>query len=173
LQKEAGFASFSNLNSLTEGQLNDPVVQSAKSFLDSLSRHFSSRLNAVSSRRDKTYEKLKSRLGEEGVYQLKQSSHNENLADLIMNKGAENKIIEGKGKLIRKKDPIFMEPVSRDGRAHFYAPVKIIGSWEIDTFWFNFFVIWIMSFVLYLTLLHDTLRKVIEYFDRVKFRRVK
>jgi hypothetical protein len=173
LQKEAGFSSFSYIHRLTESQLSDTVVQFTKAFLDSLSRHFSSRLDAVSTRRDKTYEKLRARLGDEGVYQFKQASYNENLADLIMNKGAENKIIEGNGKLIQKKDPIFMEPVSHDGRAHFYAPVKIIGSWKIDTFWFNFFIIWLMSFVLYLTLLHDTLRKTIEYFERVKFRRNK
>ena len=90
---------------------------------------------------------------------------------MVLNKGNENKIIEGKGTLIRKKDPIFMDPVSHDGRAHFYAPVKFIGPWQLDTFWFNFAVIWLMSLMLYLTLVHDTLRKTIEFFDRVKFRK--
>jgi hypothetical protein len=96
--------------------------------------------------------------------------HNDNLSDLVLNKGGENKIIAGNGKLIRKKDPVYMEPVAHDGRAHFYAPVKILGSWKIDTFWFNFFVIWLMSFVLYLTLWHDTLRKTIEFFERQDFK---
>jgi len=125
----------------------------------------------VSARRDDAYEKLRARLGDDGVFHFKQDYHNENLADLIMNNGADNKIIEGKGKLIKKKDHIFMEPASHRGRAHFYAPVKIIGSWKIATFWFNFFIIWLMSFMLYLTLLHDTLRKIIEFFDRIKFRK--
>jgi hypothetical protein len=125
----------------------------------------------VSARRDAAYEKLKARLGADEVYQFKQAYYNDNLADLVMNKGAENKVIVGKGKLIQKKDPIFMEPLAHDGRAHFYAPVKIIGSWHINTFWFNFFIIWLMSFVLYLTLLHDTLRKTIEFFERMKFRK--
>ena len=171
LQKEAGFASFPYFSSLTEKLLNDSVVQNTKSYLDSLSRVYSSWLGAVSSRRDDAYESIRSKLGENEVFQFKQAYYNENLADLILNKGAENKIIEGKGKLIQKKDPIFMEPTSHDGRAHFYAPVKIIGSWKIDTFWFNFFIIWLMSFVLYLTLLHDTLRKTIEFFEQMKFRK--
>ncbi len=170
LQKEAGFGSFPYLNSLTVKHLNDSVVQNTKTYLDSLSRFFSSRMSTVSARRDQTFEKLKSQLGEDGVYQLRQDCYNENLADLTLNNGAENKIIEGKGKLIRKKNPSFMEPVSQVGRAHFYAPVKILGSWKIDTFWFNFFVIWLMTFVLYLTLLHDTLRKTIEFFEGIKFR---
>jgi len=171
LQKGAGFASFPYLNGLTEKLLNDSIVQNTKSYLDSLSRSYSSRMTAVTARRDNAYEKLRARLGGDEVYRFKQRYYNENIADLVMNKGAENKIIVGKGKLIQKKDPIFMEPVSHDGRAHFYAPVKIIGSWKIDTFWFNFFVIWLMSFVLYLTLLHDTLRKTIEFFERLKFRK--
>ncbi|MEI7501559.1 MAG: ABC transporter permease, partial [Bacteroidota bacterium] len=171
LQKEAGFASFPYFNSLNEKQLNDSIVQNTKMYLDSLSVFYSSRLSAVMDRRDAVYGKMAGQLGENEVYHFKQNYYNENLADLVMNKGAENKIIEGKGTLIQKKDPIFMEPESHDGRAHFYAPVKIIGSWKIDTFWFNFFIIWLMSFVLYLTLLHDTLRKTIEFFERIKFRK--
>ena len=128
-------------------------------------------MSGYSQLHDSRYEELVQTLGEDGAYAFKQRYYNENLADLILNKGAENKIIEGKGKLIQKKDPIFMEPTSHDGRAHFYAPVKIIGSWKIDTFWFNFFIIWLMSFVLYLTLLHDTLRKTIEFFEQMKFRK--
>jgi len=159
------------MNGLTEKLLNDSIVQNTKSYLDSLSRVYSSRLSAVTARRDIAYEKLRTRLGDDGVYQFKQAYHNENLADLVMNKGAENKIIAEKGKLIQKKDPIFMDPASHAGSAHFYAPVKIIGSWKIDTFWFNFFIIWLMSFVLYLTLLHDTLRKTIGFFERIKFRK--
>ncbi|MCX6268791.1 MAG: ATP-binding cassette domain-containing protein [Bacteroidetes bacterium] len=171
LQHEAGFASFPYMNGLTETRLDDSVIQNTKSYLDSLSRVFSARMGSVTSRRDDAYEKLRSRLGDDEIYQFKQAYYNENLSDLIMNKGAENKIVTGRGKLIQKKDPIFMDPVYHDGRAHFYAPVKIIGSWKIDTFWFNFFIIWLMSFVLYLTLLHDTLRKTIEFFEQMKFRK--
>ncbi|MEI7895404.1 MAG: ATP-binding cassette domain-containing protein [bacterium] len=171
LQKEAGFASFPYLGGLSEKLLDDSIVQGAKSYLDSLTRVYSSRLNAVTGRRDDAYEKLRTRLGADGVYRFKQEYYNDNLADLVMNKGAENKIIAENGKLIQKKDPVFMEPLSHDGRAHFYAPVKIVGSWKIDTFWFNFFVIWLMSFVLYLALLHDTLRKTIGFLEQVKFRK--
>ncbi|MEI7723821.1 MAG: ATP-binding cassette domain-containing protein [Bacteroidota bacterium] len=171
LQKNAGFSSFPYFNSLTENLVSDSIVQKTKSYLDSLSRVYSSRLSAVSARRDKAYQELRARLGDEGVYLFKQTYHNENLADLITNKGVENNIITGKGKHIQKKDPIFMEPESHLGNAHFYAPVKKIGSWKIDTFWFNFCVIWLMTLVLYLTLLHDTLRKTIEFFERLKFRK--
>ena len=48
-----------------------------------------------------------------------------------------------------------MNPTSAAGRAHFYAPVKIIGNRSFDTLWFNILVIWIFSFILYLTLYYD------------------
>ena len=169
LQKEAGFASFPFTQVFNEHLFNDSLVQNTKAYLDSLSRYFSSRLTLVTARRDAVYEQLVRKGGEDGVYAFKQAYYNENIADLVLNKASENKILEGKGKLIRKKDPIFMDPVSHDGRAHFYAPVKFIGNWSIDTFWFNFAVIWLMSSILYITLLNDTIRKGIVFFERMKF----
>jgi hypothetical protein len=171
LQQEAGFASFPFSASLTPAKLNDSIVHGTKEYLDSLSSLFSSRLSAVTARRDRTYMKLRATLGDSGVFQFRQAHYNENLADLVLNKGMENKIISADGKLIRKKDPVFMDPVKHDGRSHFYAPVKVLGSWRIGTFWFNFMVIWLMSLILYLTLVHDTLRKIIEFSEGMKFRK--
>jgi len=125
----------------------------------------------VNVRRDAVYERLLNKLGSDGVFQFKQDYYNNSLADLVLDKAGENKIIEGKGKLIRKKDPIFMDPISKAGNAHFYAPVKNISGWKIDTLWFNFAIIWLMSLGLYFTLLYDVIRKTLEYFENLKFRR--
>jgi hypothetical protein len=144
------------------------IVDPAKNYLDSLSRYFSARLTEISSKRDARYEKLVSTLGNDAVYKFKQSYYNDNLSDLVLNKGSENKVIEGDGQLIRKKDPVFMNPLSRNGRAHFYAPVKYLGNLEIDTFWFNFAVIWLMSVILYLVLLFDLIRKGIYYIENFR-----
>ena len=171
LQKGANFGPFAMMKNLTPALLDDSTINSAKSYLDSLSCYYSTKMTQLVSKHDAIYENLKQQLGNEGVYQFKQAYYNENLGDLIKNMAAENKIIEGKGKLIRKYEPVFMDPESHFGNAHFYAPVKMIGNWKIDTFWFNFMVIWLMSFVLYITLLHDTLRKTIEYFGEMKFGR--
>lgn len=171
LQHEAGFADFPYEKGLTAKAFSYEIKEGTKAYLDSLSRFFSSRRDALTEKRDAVYSELASTLGEEGIYRFRQRYYNENLADLVMNKAAENKIIEGKGKLIRKKDPVFMDPESHIGRAHFYAPVKQIGNLKIDTFWFNCLVIWIMSLVLYFTLLFDLLRKGINWFASLKFRK--
>ena len=171
LQKEAGFGSCSFMSALNMRQFNDSVAEGVSSYLDSLSRYFSDRLSRVNVRRDAVYERLLNKLGSDGVFQFKQDYYNNSLADLVLDKAGENKIIEGKGKLIRKKDPIFMDPISKAGNAHFYAPVKNISGWKIDTLWFNFAIIWLMSLGLYFTLLYDVIRKTLEYFENLKFRR--
>lgn len=170
LQKEAGFGPLPGFSGITAKNFNIQLVEPSKNYLDSLSRYFSSKLTEVTAKRDARYGRLVSELGSEGVYKFKQEYYNDNLADLVLNKATENKIIEGKDRLIRKKDPVFMEPLSGNGRAHFYAPVKKIGDLEIDTFWFNFAVIWLMSAVLYIVLLFDLLRKGIDFIVNVRKR---
>ena len=59
-----------------------------------------------------------------------------------------------------------MVPNSSFGRAHFYAPVKKIGSLHIDTFYFNLIFIWIITIIAYFLLYFDTLRKTLKWISR-------
>ena len=137
-------------------------------FLCHVTRAYSSQMQRATDWHDRAWEHLRDSLRDQGVFRLRQAYYNDNLADLVLNKGEGNKIIVGEGRLIRKKDPVFMDPARSDGSAHFYAPSKRIGSWTIDTFWFNFAVIWLMSLILYVTLLHDTLRKLIGFAGKIR-----
>jgi len=168
LEQEAGFRQGMMSSELTLSGLTDQYSTKLRTYLDSLSVVFSSRLNAANNRHDALYQNLVNIKGQEAVYTLKQDYYNENLADLVLNANSTDKIIRGKDKLIRKKDPVFMDPESRAGRAHFYAPVKYIGTVCLDTFWFDTAALWLMSLILYLTLQHNTLRKIIEYFGALK-----
>jgi len=85
---------------------------------------------------------------------------NENLCDLVKNNAEINKIIENEGQLIQKSDPVYRE--SKTFRAHFFAPVKRIFGFPIDTFWANIFTIVTMGLILYVTLYFDLFRKLIE-----------
>jgi ABC-type multidrug transport system ATPase subunit len=162
MEREAGFKELSCSLELYPGRFNDSIRNLTGIRLDSLSRFFSGRLSESMAQRDIQYQKMSGKFGDEGLLQLKQEYYNENIADFVLDRNSENKILKGKGKLIRKKDPVFMEPVSRWGNAHFYAPVKLIGNWRIDTFWFNLGVVWLMSLLLYVLLAFDGLRKGIE-----------
>ena len=169
----AGIPAPPSAGTLDESAMLDTaVVESLRSALQAAGRVFSARLSDVTEKRDAEYARLSKTLGgNDAVFRFRQQHYNDNLADLVMDRSRADKILTGKGELIRKKDPVFMEPLFRNGRAHLYAPVKLVGEWRISTFWFNFTVIWLMSLVLYLTLLHDSLRKLTEVAATIRKKR--
>ena len=79
-------------------------------------------------------------------------------------------IIRSENKLIQKKDPIYHVPHNYFGRAQYFAPVKQIGTIKIDTIYFNVLVLWLMIGTLYILLVDDSLKKLLQLFGgkRVK-----
>jgi hypothetical protein len=100
--------------------------------------------------------------GLESYLKLKRTNHNEKLAQLVLNRSDLYKIIEKDGLLIRKMDPLYMLPLRRNGRAHFFASTKILGDLHISTLLFNLLVIWIMTLAIYLMLRFRLLHLLIE-----------
>ena len=171
LRIPAKFSSFPYASKFNFPSFSFDAASGTAAYLDSLSRTFSGMMTSYSQVHDSRYEELVQTLGEDGAYTFKQRYYNENLADLVLNKSFDNKVLVTKTKLIRKKDPVFMDAESRTGRAHLYAPEKNLFGLKIDTFWFNFSVLWMMSLILYITLLTDLLRNAVTYIETVKFRR--
>lgn len=167
LENEAGFKPAGCNRFLSLETLNDSSRRQTQDYLDSLKNYFNAHHKSVFSQRDKVYQNLANTMGTDGVYVLKQNNYNASLADWVLNKRNSQNIVFGKKGFIRKKDPIYMYPESRNGRAHFFAPVKVVGNYLIDTLWFNLSALWIMILFLYLMLCHDTLRKSIQYFENL------
>jgi hypothetical protein len=94
---------------------------------------------------------------------LKENYENAKLKEYLLDDFNKNKSIETPDKIIQKYTPIYMKPVSRYGRAHFYAPYKMIGDIKIDTYWFNIAVLWIVTILLYIALYYNALQKAISY----------
>ena len=110
--------------------------------------------------------------GKDNLIKLRLDYFNDKLAGQVTNKQRLHKIIELDNHLIRKIDPIYMDPKSRYGRAHHYAPVKKLGNLTIDTYWFNIMVLWIGSLIMYLALVFDILRKFINWLEGLRFGKV-
>ena len=64
-----------------------------------------------------------------------------------------------------------MKPTSKVGRAHFYAADKKLGNIIIDTFWFNILVIWLVSGLLYFTLIYDVVRIMVTWLEKLQINR--
>ena len=104
-------------------------------------------------------------MGEAEFQKLKEANYNESLMNIVLNRLNTNKIYESDNKLIQKADPVFMKPGSKYGRAHFYAPFKMLGNMKIDTLLFNVIAIWIMTIGLFVTLYLNALKRFIEFLE--------
>ncbi len=150
-----------------------------KKFLKWLNRYltdvkldYSHKRQDAAREKDKIYADLVKKLGSpDDVIKLKNDNYNENLADLVQNKRELVRIKDGDGEMIRKIDPIFYYPECSYGRAQFYAPVKKIGKYYIDTLWFNVIFIWLTTLFMYIILQFNWLRKLFNYFETLKLRK--
>ncbi len=165
------FYPYEGMEDLTPEQFTNEIGEQTIEFLNLAKTFFTEMAQEANARKDNIYNNLADSLGTDRIYRFKQAYYNNKLADIVTNRTAVNKIVEMGDRLVRKKDPIFMMPESNLGRAHFYAPYKMINGRYIETKWFNIFFIWLTTLVLYLTLIMDLLRRIITYFENVKLRR--
>lgn len=168
LSKNTGFQPFSNLIKLTPIDFNLDILKETRQYLNDIKLYLMDINSQLSHKKDSQYSALVDSLGKDGVYNFKQCYYNQALADLVLNRTEITKMIEVNQRLIQKKDPIFMYPDSQFGRAHFYAPVKRVGNYYIDTYWFNLIIIWLGTGILFLTLWSDLLRKLVDFFESIR-----
>jgi len=151
----------------TDG-FNDGIDTEASKYLDSLYHYFMSRQKAAFNRIDG----INNSLGREKLIELKENYENKELKSLMVDDiKNKDKIKRTPKKFIQKWEPAFMKALAWNGRAHFYAPSKRIGSLEINTYWFNVIVIWIVSLLLYLALYYKLLQRFINYLGNLRIQK--
>jgi len=152
--------SFDEADRLTAAGFGEGVYRSTLDFLNRARGIYSSRRNEAVAGKDRKVTELMRRWGgKEGILSMKNRYTNDRLEQLLTREYEVQAMVEWKGRLIRKIDPIYMEPLSPAGRAHFYAPDKRLGKLSIDTFWFNLAIIWLTTLIFYFTLVYDLLRR--------------
>jgi len=95
--------------------------------------------------------------GEEAFIKKENEYTNKQLEKFLVNRS--QFVVEWNNRLVRKFSPIYLEPLSNYGRAHFYAPHKKLGNVSINTYWFNLIIIWLSAYIYYILLSYDLLRK--------------
>ncbi|HUX94502.1 MAG TPA: ATP-binding cassette domain-containing protein [Bacteroidales bacterium] len=147
---------------------NDYYADQTKIYLDSLSRTFRAKSKTISNQRNLLYRQIESVIGPDEFLKLRNSHYNETLADIVLNRMSTSKIFDAGDRFIQKADPVYMNPGSKWGRAHFYAPYKQIGNLKIGTLLFNILMIWIMIFSLFVALYVNLLKKFITFLESLK-----
>jgi hypothetical protein len=170
----AGFEYPETLSSsLSEGKADSLTLKRADTFLDKyLVPEFRKRYKLARFRKDSLSTIIDANSSEKDtLWRLKTDYYNKELASFVLNDNMIEKSVQTSGRIIQKFQPVYMPPTTISGRAHFCAPFKIIGSLKIGTFWFNLTVIWFVSFLLYLALYFNILRKMVSGFGDERKRR--
>ncbi len=163
---------FSQIDKLTLNSFDTTIARNTLNYLAGIKAFTINIQNEASRQKDNIFEEFFKRPeGKDAIIKLQTDYFNDKLEEQVTNKNILKKIIELDNHFIRKDDPIYMEPSSNYGRAHFYAPFKKLGNLSIDTFWFNTLVILLTSFILFIILVFDVLRKIIVWFENVKLKR--
>lgn len=167
LGEETGLSCRDALSSLCHNEISKEDFNSVVTYIDSLQKICRGRFIRYSDRRDAITDSLVNVYGKAGLLKEKENNYNESLADIVLNRNVMKKSYETSEMIIQKSDPVLMLPGSHYGRAQFYAPCKIIGRWEIDTLWFNVFIVWLMSAVMFVTLYFNILKKFVDAIELI------
>jgi ABC transport system ATP-binding/permease protein len=174
LDRQAGFDQKSEVlqTPLSAENFNLQIANATGKHLDSLARHFQRVRKKYLNQLDSVNKAIANNLrgGNEEYAKLKDSYHNNQLESLVLNYFGVTKYIETDKRIIQKLEPAYMMPTSKNGRTHFYAPYKQIGSVKIDTYWFNLLVLWIVTFCLYIILYFNLLQKITDGLSKFRIK---
>ena len=172
LESESGrIVKFQYLDNLYLDKLNNQNVQATKNYLTILNKYYIKLYNKANGLKDKRISNLQKTPEDREVFMdTKRKYYNESLSELLRNSNEINRIIEYKGNLFQKIDPIYLDPENKFIKAHFYAPRKQLFGNYFDTFWVNIIVIWFMVVLLYIFLYFRLLKKALDFFEQKKFK---
>jgi hypothetical protein len=140
-------------------------------YLETLKKFYINRYNKADQEKEKKIEQMTNTPEKEKNFTSNKNAYqNEAITELVRNTMEQNRIIETDGKFVQKIYPIYKDPDPDhmvDFNAQFYMPAKHFLNRNIDTFFFNLGVIWLMTFVLALSLYWEVLRKIIDQLSNI------
>lgn len=165
-QENNKFVKFDYIDSLYYNKLSDSVIEQTRNYLNKINRLYIRVYNKVSDSRDKIISDLqKTPEDKQRFIQLKRDYHNDKLAEFAENSNEIVRIIEYKGHLYQKIDPVYLDPEHKFVKAHFYSPRKKVFGNYYSTFWVNICVIWIMTLLLYILLYYRGLKRFLDFME--------
>lgn len=139
-----------------------------RQFIKKANAIYLNRLDTAVDSRDSRLRNLSKMFDNDYIIKLRNDYYNEQLAEIILNKRDLQKTrIEG-SKIIRLADPGFLNSEMKMGRAHFYAPYKRFGNFYIDTLWFNFIVLVIITGIFYVFLINEVIQHLFRRFSDLR-----
>jgi ABC transport system ATP-binding/permease protein len=164
--KENKLLKFKDTNLLQKQNINAGELLKVADYLDRLNKYYIKLYNKANEEKDALLRQMENTPSEKNNFlAMKMANHNEKLFEFVTNRNEVDKIVEYKGELYQKENPIYLDGESSFLKAHFYAPRKIIFGHYIDTLWANILVMWIAILTTY-TILYFRLLK--RFFDKIE-----
>jgi ABC-type multidrug transport system ATPase subunit len=152
---------FEYYDYLTPDRITPEAVSAALDYIESVRKYYIGKYNAANDLKDTYITNLESK-DKTGFQKLRNDYYNKSLEEMVTSKNENQKIIDYKGEIIQKLDPIYMDPKYNFIKAHFYSPTKTVFGYRVDTFVINVLVIWVMTCALYLMLYFRVLKKMLN-----------
>ncbi len=138
-------------------------LNSISKYLSDTKDYYISMHNKMIVQRDAITRELIEDIGSsENYLEWKGRYFNSSLNKFIRRSDEKYRVIEYNNELFQKIDPIYMNPVKRNIKAHFFSPSKYIFGISISTFVINIIMIWFFTIVLYIMLYFSLLKKLLS-----------
>jgi ABC-type multidrug transport system ATPase subunit/uncharacterized tellurite resistance protein B-like protein len=157
---------FSENDLLDLDKVNREVIENGIVYLQNLKQFYAKLYKFVYNKRSEQ----KMSEDQDFIAELKRKYFNETLEEFVTNKNEFQRIVEYKGELIQKIDPIYLDPQSKLIKSHFYAPRKRVFGTFVSTFWVNVVMIWFMTLILYMALYFKLLKKTLDFLENFSSR---
>lgn len=179
LQKEQNLLNnkykFGFFDKLNTKDYTPEISKELGKYLELITNHYREREINIRAKEDKVVQEMtKTPEASENYIKLQEEYTNESLNHLMLNDNdiSGEACLEKDGKLIQRKDPIYLDPSESNlGSAHFYAPNKRFLGTLYPTYWFNLAVIWLMSLSLMIMLYFEVFKKVLDFFGNISFKK--
>ena len=163
---------FEYTESLIPEKVTPEIVTSALNYVELIRKYYIAYSNSANDRKQAILTNLQAE-DSEGFLKLRDMYTNESLEEFVTNKNETQKIVDFKGEIIQKMDPIYMDTKHNFVKAHFYAPEKKVFGLELDTFVVNVIVLWVITIILYFILSFRLLKRFLDSGEVVMGKKLK
>jgi ABC-type multidrug transport system ATPase subunit len=163
---------FDLADNLYYEKLTPELIDQTRNYIEKLKQYYTQYRKIANTKKDSIIRHFDN-VDREKHRKIRRDYLNENLEEFVKNSNESQKILEYKGELLQKADPIFLDPRNKFIKAHFYAPQKQFFGKYYSTFWVNILVIWFMTIVLYAVLNYRLLKKFLDSSEQLSSKFIK
>ena len=163
---------FHNADLLAPDMFTESVATQLNQHLDSIKLFYIGLYNRADDAMEARKKELISTNSDQWLTDLRNKHHNESLERFVRrtNDIFSSRIIQYNDELIQKFDPIYEDPSTPFIKAQFMSATKRLGNLELDTFYVNLAIIWIMNIFMFIVLYYGLLKKMFTFGDFFKRR---